>query len=53
MTMTGEKLVAAAGIAGDFEFASAETSTKEKIKNKTRNEGSMRCTATGNLPQYR
>jgi hypothetical protein len=51
--MTGEEVVAVAGIAGDFELASPETRTKEKIKNKTRNDGSMRCTATGNLHQYR
>jgi len=51
--MTGEAVVTAAGIAGGFELASPETSAIEKIKNKTRNDGSMRCTATGNLHQYR
>jgi hypothetical protein len=48
MTTTGEAEVIPAGVAGGSELASPETRAKEQAKNKTRNDGGIRCTVTGN-----
>jgi hypothetical protein len=53
MTITDEEVETPAGVAGGFELAPPETRAKEKTKKKTRNEESIRCTATGKLHQYR
>jgi hypothetical protein len=53
MTITAGEEETPAGVARGFELASPETRSKEKTKSRTRNEGSIRCTATGKLHQYR
>ena len=48
MTTTGGVEETPAGGAWGFELAPPETRAKEQTKNKTRNDGGMCCTVTGN-----